>query len=83
MKELSKLNVFQLVNFLSPKSTCDGNLWVRTFATLDCMSMLYNSSQKIVYKDNKDVEIVMLTLTMKETKMKNQCFLANDNPELW
>ena len=46
------------------------------------MSMLYNSRQKIIYKDNKDVEIVMLTLTMKETKMKNQYFLVKVNPEL-
>ena len=44
------------------------------------MSMLYNSSQKIIYKD---VEIMMLKLTMRETKMKNQYFQAKTNPELW
>ena len=44
--------------------------------------MLYNSSQKIIYKDNKDVEIVMITLTVKETKMKNRYFRAKANPEL-
>ena len=53
-----------------------------TSATLTCISMLYNSSQKIIYKDNNDVEIVMLTMTVKETKMKNRYFQAKANPEL-